>query len=260
MNKDKMNECMKMLEKGVRDVMEGDAYKQYLTFSSRFHQYSYNNCMLIWTQCPKATYVAGFNKWKQLGRNVKKNEKGIRILIPMFRKNEDDEQEVSGYRIGYVFDISQTEGEELAELTSELKGKVEGYADLYDRISSFTDASVHMESDIGERHGYYDVSTHEIVVKTGMSEMQTIKTLIHEVMHSILHGKDALKVDAHTREIQAESAAYVVCQHLGIDSGEYSFGYIASWAADKSDAELNQIMSGIQDISNRMICSIVKNG
>lgn len=248
------NERAEMLTKAVEKFSNSESFKEYLKFMNTFHQYSACNSLLIWFQ--GGTLVAGFNAWKEKGRSVKKGEKAIKIYAPVMAKgwftaldadgnpkvDEDgheikvQKQYIKGFRRVSVFDVSQTEGKELPELSEPkmLTGDMneDEFNGLFDMISKATTATVGFE-DIQEGNGYFAPSENRIAVNRGMSKEQTIKTLIHEVTHSLLHTKEEMKKNPKSREqkeIEAESVAYIVCSYLGIDSAEYSFDYVCGWS------------------------------
>lgn len=268
MKDNKIEEITKKLEEGVKGIYEGDGYKAFLDVMSKFHTYSVNNCILIAMQKPEATQVAGFKSWqKNFKRSVKKGEKAIKILAPIPHKftkeieNEDGEKvqkeiQYMIFRAISVFDISQTEGEELPSICKMLEGSVEGFQSLIDKLESLSPVPVAYEPISGGANGYYNHATNSIVVDAGLSEQQTIKTLIHEIAHSILHNKDngdEKDADKNTKEVQAESVAYTVCNWLGLDTSEYSFGYVAGWSAGREIKELTASMEVIRKTAGEII-------
>lgn len=281
------------LEQGVKDIFSSDAYCQYLKTMSKFHHYSLNNTLLIALQKPDATLVAGYRAWQtDHGRYVKKGEKGIQILAPApyKKKIEQDvispatgkvildadgnpkketvEVEYASFRIATVFDVSQTEGKELPTFgASELTGSVEHYGDLLAVLTETSPVPVIFDEIQGGTKGYYSTASNEIHVQTGMSELQTIKTLIHEISHASIHSPAYLKdhpdekKDRHTKEVEAESIAYCVCQYLGgpdgrIDTSEYSFSYVAGWSSGKDVPELRASLQTIRDTADSLITEI----
>lgn len=282
---DKVIELLTQLEDGVKAVFDSEKYKKYLRTMSSFHNYSFNNSMLIFMQNPDATKVAGFNTWKKLKRFVTKGEKGITILAPCgFNsyiekdkidpdtnkpiKNPDTGETVkikipvnaNRFRTVHVFDISQTNGEPLQlNLIEELKGSVNGYSNFLEILKEISPYKLVFKDIQGGTKGYCDFNNKIIAIKNDMDEKHIVKTAIHEIAHSLLHGKDNKYNDEISRraaEVQAESIAYVVCNHYDIDTSEYSFGYIASWSKDKKIEELRESLSIVQKTSDLIINKI----
>ena len=266
-----VKEITKKLEAGVHELFESDRYAEYLAFMSKFTRYSINNSLLIWMQKPDATLVAGYKAWQtKFKRQVRKGEKGIRILAPIPRKYTKEvtdadgnvtEEEVSYVRFKAisVFDVSQTDGEELPSIAVDaLDGTVEGFESLWGKLIQVTPASVKYEQIEGNTNGYYNPKEKCIAVKEGMSELQTIKTLIHEIAHSLLHGKGNEQEDAtrNEAEVQAESVAYTVCSYLGLDTSDYSFGYVTGWSEGKETKELTAGMETIRKTACKIIDGI----
>ena len=259
------------LEQGVKEVFTSEQYAEYLAFVSKFYNYSANNCILIWMQKPDASLVAGFKAWQtKFKRNVKKGEKGIQILAPCpkkFKKIVKDEdgnetEKVINYttfRTTYVFDISQTEGEDIPKFVNDLTGDVERFEELVEKLVELSPVPVSFEKFESPAKGYYDHSEGRIVVQPDMSEQQTLKTLIHEISHAILHNDEdgeQKEADRHTKEVQAESVAYTVCAAFGIDTSEYSFGYVASWSEGREVKELTASMDVIRNTAKDIIESL----
>lgn len=253
-------EITKKLEDGIKTTLTSENYKNYLSFMNTFHEYSFNNCMLIWLQKPEATLVAGYKTWQNKKRQVKKGEKGIKILAPCPKKftskkttedgkEEEKEVEYMDFRTVSVFDISQTEGEPVPEVLHQLKNDVSNFKDLFSKLESVSPVPI-VFNEI-DANGVFSSSNNCITINKGLSEEQTIKTTIHEIAHAILHNPNGEEkgADRKTREIQAESVAFIVCDFLGIDSSEYSFGYIAGWC--KGDLKLvSQNMEVIRKTAN----------
>ncbi len=283
---ERLKEVTDKLEAGVAEIFEGGRFTDYLNTMSKFHQYSFRNIVLIAMQFPAASHVAGFHDWKsKFGRHVKKGEKGIQILAPCAFRDFWEQQKLdpatgqpmvdsSGqpimertsvqanrFRVVTVFDVSQTEGKELPEISSELTGTVERYADLTGALKRLSPFPIGFGQVPGTAKGYCDHAEERIVVRPGMSEVQTLKTMIHEVAHAKLHSRpegskpspDEPKKDRHTREVEAESVAYVVCQHFGIDTSDYSFGYVAGWSKGKDLSELKSSLDCIRATAAELI-------
>ena len=257
---------------------------------SRFHNYSFNNTLLIAMQKPDASLVAGFSSWKNThGRNVKRGEKGIKILAPSPYKirremekidpqtqqpvigkdgkpvTEEREITIPAYKVVSVFDVSQTEGRELPDIAvDELAGDVDRYKDFFAALEKTSPVPIGFENIEGKSHGYYHLEEKRIAIQEGMSELQTLKTAIHEIAHAKLHDIDlnapkedlADRPDRRTREVQAESVAYTVCQHYGLDTSDYSFGYVAGWSSGRELAELKASLETIRTAAAEIIDSI----
>ena len=229
------------LDAGVRDLFASDRWRSYLEFLSKFHRYSANNTIAIYLQRPTASLVASFSDWRRKGRQVRKGEHGIKILAPHTIKDIDDEtgeiKQRMGFHLAYCFDVSQTDGKDLPEGPAhQLTGTVDGFARIWDTLLAVSPVPVSVEPITDcEANGYYSHADQRIVVRDGLAELQRVKTAIHEIAHAMLHAKGAEEADADrsTREVQAESVAYVVCRALGLDTSDYSFGYVAGWSADK---------------------------
>jgi len=281
MNIEKVKELTDKLEEGLLNLKKSDDFKKYLTCMSKFHSYSYNNTLLIMMQKPQATYVAGFNSWKNnFNRNVKKGEKGIRILAPATIKKmvetkrydnngkqfiEQEEITIPIFKPVTVFDVSQTEGDPIPELIEgDLKDNVKNYEDIKEALTHTTDIPIITKDIEGGAKGYFDPKAQTIYINEGMSESQTIKTMIHEIAHSILHDytKQEIKEekkDRNTKEVEAESVAFTVCKHFGIDTDDYSFGYILGWSKDATLNEFRQSLETIQKCSNKLIGRLEAN-
>lgn len=258
--RDKVRTALTRLETGIAAILDSDSYKAYLTAMSRFHRYSYANVALIHAQRPDATAINSYNRWKQLGRQVRKGEHGIAILFPMFLKRDEDQsteddRQPMGYGVGYVFDVSQTEGKALPEppAVREIKGSSEqsavlwGYLDGYLTRQGVTIAREPMPKP-GMR-GYCDPERKHIGVSVELEDDHAAKTLTHEAAHLLTEHLTAMPTS--DRETIAEGSAYVVLQHLGIDTSEYSFGYVAGWATDT--AILKRNLDTIQKIATQII-------
>ena len=287
--KRKVKEITDRLEEGLKELFESEKYKSYLSTMSKFHNYSFNNTLLIAMQKPEATLVAGYQAWqKNFNRHVNKGEKGIRILAPAPYKikeerdkldpvtgeivldkdgmpqKEEVEVKIPAFRAVSVFDISQTDGEPIPELeTKELLSTVEGYEDFIKAVTYVAPAPIGFEDIPGDSKGYFNTEENRIAVQEGMSESQTLKTMVHETAHSMLHSKEVNKEDIlvpakdrNTKEVEAESIAYTVCQHFGIETSEYSFGYIAGWSSGKDMKELKSSLDTIRRTASELITGI----
>jgi hypothetical protein len=261
--KEKVKKLTDQLETGVKDVFSSDRYAEYLKVMSRFHRYSANNCMLIAMQKPCASYVAGYRTWEKMDRHVNKGEKAITILAPIQRKwsrevvnddgaTETEEHKYYSYMPVSVFDISQTAGKDMPSIMETLTGGVED--GLLEKIRAISPVPVIEEDIEGGANGYYHHDGY-IAVKRGLSGMQTAKTLLHEISHALLHSKEGEEADAdrNTKEVQAESTAYVVCNYLGLDTSDYSFGYVATWSSGKAVKELQQSLEVIRKTASDII-------
>ena len=272
--REQVTEILDQLEKGVSELFESDRFKEYLTCMSKFHNYSFNNTLLIAMQKPDATLVAGFNAWKDKhGRMVKKGERGIRILAPYKYaveaepEHEGEEPKIierTGFKPAYVFDVSQTEGKELPSIAvNELSGDVNEYNKLFRALRIVCPVPVDFEDIEGGSKGYFSDSENRIAIKKGMSQVQTIKTLVHETAHAMLHSSAAEDkdnpVDRRTKEVEAESIAFTVCKRYGLDTEDYSFGYIAGWSSGKDAKELKASLERIKDTADKMITGIDKS-
>ena len=284
---ERMKEITDRLETGIQELFESERYKAYLTTMSKFHSYSFNNTLLIAMQ--GGQLVAGYNKWRDdFHRNVKKGEKAIKILAPAPFKakkevqkldaqgrpvmgkdgkpvTEVQEIQVPAFKIVSVFDVSQTEGEPLPSIgVEELTGSVERYGEFFKALEQTSPVPIGFEDIPSGSHGYYHLTEKRIAIQEGMSELQTLKTAIHEIAHSKLHAIDpeapaieqADRPDSRTREVQAESVAYAVCQHYGLDTSDYSFGYVAGWSSGKDLKELKASLETIRATAHELITTI----
>ena len=287
---EKLKEITDRLEQGITELFDSERYKEYLRVMSKFHNYSFNNTLLIAMQKPDASLIAGFNAWKNnFGRNVMKGQKGIKILAPSPFKikkemekidpqtqkaiigkdgkpvTEEKEITIPAFKVVSVFDVSQTEGRELPDIAvNMLTGDVEHYKDVFAALEKTSPVPVGFEKIESGAHGYYHLEDKRIALDEGMSELQTLKTLIHEIAHAKLHDIDLNapledlenRPDRRTREVQAESIAYTVCQHYGLDTSDYSFGYVAGWSAGRELAELKSSLETIRSAAAEIINSI----
>ena len=277
---DKVKELSNKLEEGIKNLFESDKYKKFLNVMSKFHNYSFRNVFLIMAQKPEATYVAGFNKWNTLKRKVNKGEKGIQILAPAPIKKVIEEYQrdsygtfvydngnkvtekveiiIPRYKVAYVFDISQTNGEPLPSLSEELKGNINDYDNFKKALENSTTFNVGYGAIKGDAKGYCNPGLRKIMIKENMSEMQTIKTLLHEIAHAELHTTKDGK-SRSVKEIEAESVAFIVTSYYGIDTSDYSFGYVAGWSSDKELEELKDSLNIIQKAASILIDKIDNN-
>ena len=266
MKEDKIKEITEQLEQGVKDVFTSENYRNYLLIMSKFHTYSLNNQLLIWMQRPEATYVAGYKTWqKSFKRQVRKGETSIKILAPIsckFKKQvetedgiEEKEVQFNRFRAVSVFDISQTDGDDLPQIVTKLDGDVDGYEDLLQRIQAASPVPVEFKNIEGSANGYFHMVDKVIAIQEGMSQIQTVKTMIHEIAHSILHDRDdgtEKDADRGLKEQQAESVAYVVSNYIGLDTSDYSFGYVAGWSKGNTD-DLKANLEVIRSTANQII-------
>ena len=287
---EKLKEITDRLEQGITELFESERYREYLRVMSKFHNYSINNTLLIAMQKPDASLVAGFSAWKNnFGRNVMKGQKGIKIIAPSPYKikqemqkidphtqqpiigkdgkpvTEEKEITIPAYKVVSVFDVSQTEGKELPDIAvDELTGDVERYRDFFAALEKTSPVPIGFEQIPGSSHGYYHLEDKRIAIQEGMSELQTLKTAIHEIAHAKLHDIDLNapeneqqpRVDRRTREVEAESVAYTVCQHYGLDTSDYSFGYVAGWSSGRELSELKSSLETIRSAAAEIINSI----
>lgn len=278
-----IKEITDKLQQGIEDLFESETYKNYLKTMSRFTSYSLNNTLLIAMQKPDATVVAGYGTWKQLNRHVVKGAKSIQIIAPCpYKKTvetevtdaqgnsilgrdgkpvtEQIEKVLMGFKVANVFDYSQTEGEPLPELAHKLDGTVENYSDFIEALRQFSPVPIEFKAIEGSANGYYHLVNKNIVIDTDMSQVMHCKTGIHEITHALLHDRDSgLEADAlpdkQTKEVQAESVAFTVCQYYGFDTSDYSFGYIAGWSSGR---ELNELKASLEII--RQTAQTIING
>ena len=249
------------LDAGVRDLFNSERWKNYLDFLSKFHRYSANNTIAIFLQRPTASLVASFSDWRRKGRQVRKGEHGIKILAPHTIKDVDDEtgeiKQRLGFHLAYCFDVSQTDGADLPEGPArQLTGSVDDYDRIWDTLLAVSPVPVSVEPITDcEANGYYSHTDQRIVVRDGLAEMQRVKTAIHEIAHALLHakGSEEANADRSTREVQAESVAYVVCRALGLDTSNYSFGYVAGWSHDRELKALKATLDAIVRTSDKIL-------
>lgn len=288
-NAQHVREITDKLEQGIKELFESEKYKEYLRTMSKFYNYSFNNTLLIAMQKPDATLIAGYTSWQRnFDRHVLKGEKGIKILAPAPYKvmEERDRLDPStqkpisdqdgnalketvevtrpAFKVVSVFDVSQTDGKEIPDIAvDELTGSVENYTAFFEALKQESPVPIAFEDIPGGAKGYYHLEYRRIAIQENMSEIQTIKTAIHEVAHAKLHAldpdgkRDPEKMkDSRTREVEAESVAYTVCQHYGIETSDYSFGYVAGWSSSKKTKELKGSLETIRSTAAEMIESL----
>ena len=294
-NKDRMREIVDSIENGIKELFESDKYRQYLSTMSRFHRYSVNNTMLIYMQRPDATHVAGFNKWRdQFGRNVLKGEKGIRIIAPTpYKKKveeiktdpetnapvldadgkaiiEEKEIRIPMFKVVSVFDVSQTAGKPLPQLAADLSGNVQQYEVFMEALRRASPVPMEIKPVARDTDGFFSIKAQSITIRAGMSEVQTVCAAVHEIAHAKLHDYEHMteladdgetilvpgEKSRNTEEVEAESISYAVCQYYGIETGENSFGYIATWSQGKELKELRASLETINKTASELITDI----
>ena len=278
---EKMSAIQKKLEDGVRAIFTSEKYQEYISAMSKFPRYSINNCILIASQLPEASLVCGFRKWQtEFNRTVNKGEHGIMILAPIKGKTEVVEEvfdennkavvdengnqktekvtrEYQTFRPVYVFDVSQTSGDPLPTLASELNETVDSFEEMKSVLISISPVPVSFETINGGANGYYSPTAGKIVIDERLPQLQMLKTMVHEIAHATLgHGSKEDKWDRQTKEVQAESVAYWVTQMIGLDTSEYSFGYISGWSKDKEVSELKESLDVIKQTADTISSSI----
>lgn len=281
--KAELKDITEKLEKGVQDVYSSEQYQDLLNTMAKFPHYSVNNNILIMMQKPDATLVQSYTGWKKMGRFVKKGEKGIRILAPAPFKLEKEQDKVdesgkvvlnkdgeavkekieinmTAFKPVSTFDVSQTEGEPLPQIgVDELTGNIKGYQTLFEAIKSASPVPIAFEDIKSGAKGYFHVEENRIALNNGMSEIQNVKTAIHEMAHAKLHNSEAQKNNKqskNSKEVEAESVAYTVCQHYGIDTSDYSFAYVATWSQGKELPELKESLNIIRNAASELITKI----
>ena len=294
-SKDRMREIVDSIENGIKELFESDKYRQYLATMSRFHRYSVNNTMLIYMQRPDATHVAGFNKWRdQFGRNVLKGEKGIRIIAPTpYKKKveeiktdpetnapvldadgkaiiEEKEIRIPMFKVVSVFDVSQTYGKPLPQLAADLSGNVQQYEVFMEALRRASPVPMEIKPVARDTDGFFSIKAQSITIRAGMSEVQTVCAAVHEIAHAKLHDYEHMteladdgetilvpgEKSRNTEEVEAESISYAVCQYYGIETGENSFGYIATWSKGKELKELRASLETINKTASELITDI----
>ena len=294
-SKDRMREIVDSIENGIKELFESDKYRKYLATMSRFHRYSVNNTMLIYMQRPDATHVAGFNKWRdQFGRNVLKGEKGIRIIAPTpYKKKveeiktdpetnapvldadgkaiiEEKEIRIPMFKVVSVFDVSQTAGKPLPQLAADLSGNVQQYEVFMEALRRASPVPIEIKPVAHDTDGFFSIKAQSITIRAGMSEVQTVCAAVHEIAHAKLHDYEHMteladdgetilvpgEKSRNTEEVEAESISYAVCQYYGIETGENSFGYIATWSKGKELKELRASLETINKTASELITDI----
>ena len=294
-SKDRMREIVDSIENGIKELFESDKYRQYLSTMSRFHRYSVNNTMLIYMQRPDATHVAGFNKWRdQFGRNVLKGEKGIRIIAPTpYKKKveeiktdpetnapvldadgkaiiEEKEIRIPMFKVVSVFDVSQTAGKPLPQLAADLSGNVQQYEVFMEALRRASPVPMEIKPVARDTDGFFSIKAQSITIRAGMSEVQTVCAAVHEIAHAKLHDYEHMteladdgetilvpgEKSRNTEAVEAESISYAVCQYYGIETGENSFGYIATWSKGKELKELRASLETINKTASELITDI----
>ena len=276
---EQVKKLMDELVDGVTGIFDSEKYKSYLRTMAKFPHYSFNNTLLIYLQRPAASHVAGYQTWKsKFGRQVKKGEKGIQILAPVTYKTKKKKTEVDeetkdqeepdpfymlrGFRVVHVFDVSQTEGRELPSIAESLHGEVEQFASFFSAVCEISPVPVSCEPMEDTADGYYSHTEKRICIREGMSESQTAAALIHELSHAMLHNQEMLeeeqaltgiRKDRRTKEVEAESVAFVVNSYFGNQTDENSFGYIAGWSSGKEVPELLASLTTIQTTAEAII-------
>lgn len=280
---EKMSQIQERLLKSTQEIFQSEKYAQYIATMAKFPHYSINNCILIAAQCPTASFVCGYKKWQtDFNRTVNRNEHGIMIIAPVKYKADVEElqfdenshpvldengkqkktivsREFQSFRPAYVFDLQQTSGEELPTLATLLNASVDDYETLKDIVMRISPVPITFEAINSGANGYFSAGEQRIVIKEDLPQLQTIKTMIHEVAHATLgHGGKEDKWDRETKEVQAESVAFWVASMLNLDTSDYSFGYIAGWSKDKEVTELKENLELIKHTADVISQSIEK--
>lgn len=278
-----MSRIQEKLLNSTREIFESEKYTEYISTMAKFPNYSINNCILIAAQCPTASFVCGYKKWQtDFNRTVNRNEHGILIIAPvkykadveelMYDKDqhpiidadgkhkmETVEREFQSFRPAYVFDLQQTSGESLPTLATLLNANVDRYEQLKNILEKISPVPIAYEQIKGGANGYFSPAERRIVIKRDLSELQTIKTIIHEIAHATLgHGGKEDKWDRKSKEVQAESVAYWVTSMLNLDTSDYSLGYIAGWSKDKEVTELKENLELIKTTADKISSDIEK--
>ena len=268
--REKVTEALKQIDEAIENIGTNEEWLKYLSFQTKFYRYSYGNTLLIYLQNPEASFVKGFRSWNELGRYVKKGEKGIKILAPCIKKvveeDADDETEakkkLAGFKVTYVYDILSTDGSEefIPTLISGLKGNSEEEATAYEQMKAYIGQKHHIEEIEGTASkGSFNLVNGDICIRKDLDALQKIKTLVHEYAHSIDHSINPSKdIPISHRELVAESTAFVVSAALGFDTSDYSFGYLNSWSHSKDD--MKKVADTIQKVACKIIDEFLVNG
>lgn len=275
--KEKVEQLIQDLENGLEDITKEDKYKEYLNAMSKFHNYSARNIILILNQNPNATHIASYDTWKKLGRQVKKGSKGLGIFVPMkFNKNieitkidpktnepmldkegkeikENMKHSYLTFGKGSVFDISQTDGKELPSIVKDLQGDVNNYDLFLNSLKDISSVPIEFEEIYSSAKGYYHLIDKRIALRKGMSQKQTLKTAIHEISHAEIHNDNNKDKDKSSKEVEAESIAYIVCKNYGLDTSDYSFGYVTGWNKSKDNKIVLELLENIRKQSVSLI-------
>ena len=290
--KEQIKKLTDQIEAGIKALFKSgdlEKYQAYLRTMSHFHHYSVNNQMLIFSQCPHATLVAGYQKWQnQFSRHVLRGEKGISILAPTPYKikvekekldpdtklplldadgntiTEEKEVQIPMFRPVKVFDVSQTDGKPLPERVqspvAELTGNVEHYEAFMEALRRVSPVPIEMKPLSNDLDGFFSPSKQSITLRDGMSEVQTVCAAVHEIAHSKLHNyakqPGSQPKDSSTEEIEAESIAYTVCAYFGIETSANSFGYVATWSTDKDLKAFKDSLDTIRKTSSELISGV----
>lgn len=269
--REKVTEALKQIDEAIENIGTNEEWLKFLSFQTKFYRYSYGNTLLIYLQNPEASFVKGFRSWNELGRYVKKGEKGIKILAPCIKKvmeeDTDDETDAKkklvGFRVAYVYDILSTDGSDefIPTLVGGLKGNSKDETKAYEQMKAYIGTKHHIEEVVGTASkGSFNLVSGDICIRKDLDALQKIKTLIHEYAHSIDHEINPSKdIPINHRELVAESTAFVVSSALGYDTSDYSFGYLNSWSHANKD-NIKKVADAIQKVACRIIDEFLDNG